>query len=41
MMDFTHKLLNNIAMSVNGSTIVRGKDHKGDSVEIDLSQKWK
>lgn len=41
MMNFTHNLLNNIAKAVNGSTIIRGKNNKGEPVDIDLSQKWK
>ena len=38
MIDFTHKLLNQIARDVNNSSIIISPDH---NVEIDLSQKWK
>lgn len=41
MMDFTHKLINRIAVEVNGSSIIKGKNDKGQVVDIDLAQEWK
>lgn len=41
MMSFTHRLINKIAKEVNGSSIIKGKDSRGEPVDIDLSKPWK
>lgn len=41
MIKFTHKLLNTIAVAVNGSSIINGTNNQGEKVQIDLSQPWK